>query len=190
MSTVPLTAEERQFLLTLARQSLEAGVRGQPLPELNLPALSPTLRETGAAFVTLTKGGQLRGCIGAIEPYQPLAEDVREHAVAAALDDYRFAPVQPGELPHIAIEISRLTAPQPLDYTDADDLLRKLRPGVDGVVLRDGPRRATFLPQVWEKIPAVADFLGYLCEKMNAPSDLWRRKKIEVLTYQVEEFHE
>lgn len=185
-----LSLEERQFLLTLARQSLEAGVRGQPLPELDLPALSLLLRQPGASFVTLTKGGQLRGCIGALEPYQALAEDVREHAVAAALEDYRFAPVQPGEVHQLRIEISRLTQPQPLDYADPDDLLCKLRPGVDGIVLRDGPRRATFLPQVWEKIPDPADFLGYLCEKMNARYDLWRRKKLEVSIYQVEEFHE
>lgn len=185
-----LSSQERQFLLSLARQSLEAGVQGLPLPELDVPGLSPALRASGASFVTLTKKGQLRGCIGALEAYQSLAEDVREHAVAAALEDFRFSPVQPNELPHIAIEISRLTQPQPLAYASSDDLLLKLRPGIDGVLLRDGFRRATFLPQVWEKIPDPATFLSYLCEKMNAPANLWQRKQLEVLTYQVEEFHE
>lgn len=185
-----LNSAERQFLLELARRSLAAGVRGQPLPPLALTSLSPALQAPGASFVTLTKGGELRGCIGALEPYQSLAEDVREHAVAAGLEDYRFQPVQPVELSEIAIEISRLTTPQPLAYEDPNDLLRKLRPGVDGVLLRDGMRRATFLPQVWEKIPDPATFLCHLCEKMGAPAQLWQRKKLEVLIYQVEEFHE
>ncbi len=188
--TDSLTPQERQLLLTIARQSLEAGVRRQPLPDLNTFPLTPLLKEPGASFVTLTVHGNLRGCIGALEPYQPLAEDVREHAVAAALDDYRFTPVQPKELPDIAIEVSRLTLPQPLVYQSSADLVRRLRPGIDGVILRDGMRRATFLPQVWEKIPDPATFLSYLCEKMGAPLNLWQRKKLEVLIYQVEEFHE
>jgi AMMECR1 domain-containing protein len=75
-------------------------------------------------------------------------------------------------------------------YEQPDDLLEILRPNLDGVVIRDGARRATFLPQVWEKIPNVEEFLEQLCLKMGASSDLWRKKKLEVLTYQVEEFHE
>jgi AmmeMemoRadiSam system protein A len=193
-----LTLEEKRTLLDLARAALEAAVRGQPLPPLDPAALTPILRAEGASFVTLTVHGDLRGCIGALEPYQPLAEDVREHAVAAALDDYRFPPVHPDELPEIAIEVSRLTVPAPLDYAGPDDLLAKLRPGpstgsgqaVDGVILRDGPRRATFLPQVWEKIPDKAEFLSNLCYKMGAAPDTWQRKHLEVLVYQVEEFHE
>jgi uncharacterized protein len=106
------------------------------------------------------------------------------------MEDYRFPPVQASELKDIEIEISRLTIPQPLDYEGPVDLLDKLRPGVDGVILKDGFRRATFLPQVWEKLPDKAAFLTHLCQKMGAAADLWRRKKIEVLTYQVEEFHE
>jgi AmmeMemoRadiSam system protein A len=185
-----LTTEERTFLLRLARQALEAGARGNPLPAIDMSTLSPHLRESGATFVTLTRRGELRGCIGALEAYQPLVEDVREHAVASALEDYRFPPVQPNELPEIHIEISRLTAPQPLDYEGPDDLVKRLRPGIDGVILCDGLRRATFLPQVWEKIPDPTLFLGYLCEKMGASSDLWQRKKLDVMIYQVEEFHE
>jgi len=185
-----LTSEEKQTLLHLARQALEAGVRGAPLLALDLSALTPILRADGASFVTLTRDGELRGCIGALEPYQPLAEDVREHAVAAALEDYRFPPVKEDELAQIAIEVSRLTLPVPLEYALPDELLSRLRPSVDGVILRDGFRRATFLPQVWEKIPDPAAFLANLCYKMGAAPDAWRRKRLEVLTYQVEEFHE
>jgi AmmeMemoRadiSam system protein A len=169
---------------------MEHGVRGQEIPPLNEALLTPSLREEGSSFVTLTMGGQLRGCIGSLEPYQSLAEDVREHAVAAALEDPRFPPVAAAELNGIQIEVSRLTRPIPLEYKDANDLLSKLCPHVDGVIVRDGLHRATFLPQVWEKIPDPADFLGNLCYKMGAKPDLWRSKHLEVLTYKVEEFHE
>ena len=135
-------------------------------------------------------GKALRGCIGALEAYQPLALDVQEHAVAAALEDYRFAPVIPSELKHISIEVSRLTTPIKLDYADPMDLMHKLHPGVDGVILKDGPHRATFLPQVWEKIPDPASFLDQLCYKMGAMPDVWRKGHPEILIYQVEEFHE
>ena len=186
-----LTQDEKQTLLKLARESLECAVTGKKPPDLNAARLTPALQAEGASFVTLTVHGGLRGCIGALEPYQPLADDVREHAAAAALNDYRFPPVTAGELGEIEIEISRLTIPVPLEYVDSGDLVAKLRPGVDGVILKDGPyRRATFLPQVWEKIPETAEFLDNLCHKMGSPPDTWRRKKLEVLVYQVEEFHE
>jgi len=185
-----LTSDDRQYLLRLARQSITAGVQGRPLPEIDLDSLSPMLRRPGASFVTLTKFGNLRGCIGTLEAYQSLAEDVREHALAAAMDDFRFPSVEISEVSDLKIEISCLTSPQVLEYSDRDDLLNKLRPGIDGVMLRDGFRRATFLPQVWEKISDPAMFLSYLCEKMGAEFNLWQRKKLDVSIYQVEEFAE
>lgn len=185
-----LTAEERSYLLRLARQSIERAVTHHPPPEIDLASLSPRLVADGASFVTLTEAGELRGCIGALEPYQPLALDVREHAAAAATEDYRFPPVRQAELPQLHIEISRLTVPQPLAFDGPEDLLSKLRPGVDGVVLRHGFQRATFLPQVWEKLPDPEDFLANLCYKMGAPANLWRTRPVTVLVYQVEEFEE
>ena len=185
-----LSLEEQQTLLRMAREAMECGVRGKKLAPLDERSLSTHLREQGASFVTLTIRGQLRGCIGALEAYQPLAKDVREHAIAAALEDPRFPPVREDELSRIQLEVSRLTRPRPLEYTDAADLLSKLRPHVDGVILRDGSRRATFLPQVWEKIPDPAEFLDNLCYKMGASDHTWRVKHLEVLVYQVEEFHE
>ena len=190
MTEDKLTDEEKGTLLQLARKALEMGVRGGKLPPLDLEPMPARLREQGASFVTLTINGELRGCIGALEPYQPLAEDVREHAVAAALQDYRFPKVRPEELAHIEIEISRLTLPVPLAYSTPEDLLDKLHPGTDGVLLRDGARRATFLPQVWEKVPDPAEFLDHLCYKMGTPPDLWRNKHLDISIYQVEEFHE
>lgn len=185
-----LTPEEQKILLHLAREAMERSVKGEKLLSLDEASLSRHLREQGASFVTLTMRGQLRGCIGALEAYQPLADDVREHAIAAALEDPRFPPVSEDELNRIDIEVSRLTRPVPLEYKDADDLLSKLRPHVDGVILRDGFRRATFLPQVWEKISDPAEFMDNLCYKMGVNHDLWRNKHLEVYTYQVEEFHE
>jgi AmmeMemoRadiSam system protein A len=185
-----LTESDRAFLLSLARKSIESCVNGTSLPVLDKATISPILNEQGASFVTLTYKGYLRGCVGALEPYQSLAEDVREHAVAAAFQDYRFPPVQAKEIEDIQIEISYLTRPVPLKYENPSELPRLLRPNIDGVVLRDGMRRATFLPQVWEKISDPEEFLEELCMKMGAQPDLWRRKKMDVLTYQVEEFHE
>jgi len=190
MTVEPLNDEERQILLRMARHAMEHSVRGEKLPPLATESLSPRLMEQGASFVTLTVRGQLRGCIGALEAYQPLVEDVREHAVAAALEDPRFPPVSERELNGINIEVSRLTRPVPLEYNDAEELLSKLRPHIDGVILRDGYHRATFLPQVWEKIPGSTEFLNNLCYKMGVREDLWRLKHLDVLVYQVEEFHE
>lgn len=185
-----LTPDERRILLRLAREAMERGVRGELLPSLDESQLTPRLRQEGASFVTLTIEGELRGCIGTLEPYQPLAEDVREHAIAAALEDPRFPAVSECELNRIRLEISRLTCPLPLEYQDPDDLVSKLRPHVDGVVLRDSLRRSTFLPQVWEKMPDPAEFLNNLCYKLGADPHLWQRKHLDVLVYQVEEFGE
>jgi AmmeMemoRadiSam system protein A len=185
-----ITDGEKQTLLRLAREAMEHGVRGIKLPSIDRSTLTSTLREVGASFVTLTIKGALRGCIGTLDAYQPLAEDVREHAVAAALQDPRFPQVGEAELNKIRIEVSRLTTPQLLKYSTSADLLTKLRPQIDGVILKDGHRRATFLPQVWEKIPDPADFLDNLCAKMGARANLWREATLQVYVYQVEEFHE
>lgn len=185
-----LSPEECRLLLLLARQAVEAAVCGlelEPLDRLSLPA---ALLQPGAAFVTLTRQSQLRGCVGTLEAKQPLAECVREHGAAAALHDFRFPPVRPEELAEIEIEVSRLTMPREFPYDCPEDLLEGLRPGVDGVILRDGLQRATFLPQVWEKIPEPALFLSYLCEKMGADPFLWQRRKLQVSVYQVEVLQE
>jgi len=185
-----LTLSDQELLLKIARQSLEASVSGKPLPDIDLPQYPPSLQKDGASFVTLTILGNLRGCIGALEAFQPLAIDVQEHAIAAALQDFRFPQVQPSELPHITIEISVLSASVPLHYDHPDDLISRLKPHIDGVVLRDGFRKATFLPQVWEKIPDPEHFLSQLCLKMGTSKDLWRNKHLQIATYQVQEFHE
>ena len=185
-----ITDSDRSYLLSLARQSIENCANGAFVPHVDKETLSPVLREQGACFVTLTSGGYLRGCVGALEPYQSLVDDVCEHAVAAAFQDYRFPPVQPNEVKDLEIEISYLTRPEPLKYENPEDLPKLIKPNIDGVVIRDGRQRATFLPQVWEKIPDPVEFLDELCMKMGAPATLWRRKKLDVMIYRVEEFHE
>jgi AmmeMemoRadiSam system protein A len=187
---INLTENEISILLSFAREALEEGVKVGKIKRIDLTHLPSHIIELGASFVTLTNKGSLRGCIGTLEPHQPLVEDVREHAVAAALHDYRFPPVRPVELSDIKIEISRLTPMVPLVYENPEELPNFIQPQIDGVVLRDGPRRSTFLPQVWLKIPNPVDFLDQLCIKMGTPAGYWRSKRLQVYTYQVEEFHE
>ena len=188
--TRELNATEQDILLNIARQTLENAVHGELFPQINLSELPPALQEPGASFVTLTIDANLRGCIGTLDPYQPLAMDVQEHAVAAALQDYRFPRVRPSELPHIKIEVSALTPRARLAYKSPQDLVAILRPHIDGVILQDGLRKATFLPQVWNKLPDPEEFLSHLCMKMGGSGDLWRKKKLDVFIYQVQEFQE
>lgn len=109
---------------------------------------APWLREEGACFVTLKRGGHLRGCIGTLEAYRPLLADVQYNAVSAALRDSRFLPVTPGELVDIAIEVSVLSIPEPLSFKNQPEALAQLRPGLDGIVFEYRSFRSTFLPQV------------------------------------------
>lgn len=147
----------------------------------------------GASFVTLTSGrapgGALRGCIGSLVARRPLREDVEVNAVAAALHDPRFAPLTARELDDTVVEVSVLSAPAALPAADEAELLARLRPGVDGVVLSACGRRATFLPQVWEQLPDPADFLARLRRKAGLPADYWGRDVI-VETYTVTAWQE
>ncbi len=183
-----LTDEEKKYLLKAARLTLEQHFNIQS--KESLPPPSPKLSQPGATFVTLTIDGQLRGCIGTLEAYQPLIEDVKEHTLAAALQDYRFPPLTAEEVPLVKIEISRLTKPIRLEYHSPSELPKRLRRGVDGVILQWQSRRATFLPQVWDKLPVPEEFLDQLCMKMMVDPNLWRKTMLDVFTYQVEEFQE
>ena len=160
-------------LLKIAHASIAHGLEnGAPLPVV-LEDESPALQETRATFVTLEIKGKLRGCIGTLEARNPLAEDVSEHAFAAAFEDPRFSPVAAGEAGQLDIHISILSPPEPLPCTDEADLLAKLRPGRDGLILQEGRRRATFLPAVWEDLPDPHQFLAHLKLKAGLPADHW-----------------
>lgn len=188
MSGIPLSAEDRQSLLRIARLAIEKAVHGQrPLPlDPGLP-LSAALRHHGACFVSLHKHGQLRGCIGTLEAIEPLADSVARHAAAAAMRDPRFACVQETELAGLVIEISVLSHPEPLAADSMDDLLAQLQAGVDGLMIAAGHHRATFLPVVWEQLPQAQDFLDALWRKAGLaprawPEDLrvWRYEAIKI----------
>ncbi|MBI3242166.1 MAG: AmmeMemoRadiSam system protein A [Chloroflexi bacterium] len=186
-----LSELDRSTLLRIAREAVAAAATGKPPPPLDSGSLSPDLLEPRASFVTLTlPDSELRGCIGGLEAQLPLALDVQQHAAGAALDDPRFPPVSPDEAPGLRIEISVLTAPELVPHNTPEALLATLRPGIDGVVLRAGARRATFLPQVWEKVEDPVTFLEMLSEKMGATRNAWRFPNVEVLRYQVEMFEE
>lgn len=186
------TPQEKHLLLRLARETLQRVTNGQEPPAVDLTALPPALAEQRACFVTLRRrgNGMLRGCTGTLVARCPLAEEVINMTIQTAFYDPRFPPVQPYEVPGLQIEISVLTPPQPLVFRDPDELLRRLRPGVDGVTLRLGHRRATFLPQVWENYPDPQEFLSLLSQKMGAAPDAWRDPRIQVETYQAIVFEE
>jgi AmmeMemoRadiSam system protein A len=167
--TRPEPGARGDVLLALARESLESTLgRGAVRPRDE-----PWLREPGATFVTLREDGELRGCVGSIQAYRPLADDVVANARAAALYDTRFPPVVPAELPRIAVEVSLLSAAEPLPAGSTAEALARLRPGVDGVILEDGAARATFLPQVWEQLPEPRRFLAALQQKAGLPPGSW-----------------
>jgi AmmeMemoRadiSam system protein A len=148
------------------------------------------LRAPGASFVTLLRSGCLRGCLGSLQPERPLAEDVRQHSIAVCTADYRFPPVTRQEIPELSLEISVLRATREVEYSTPQELVVRLRPGVDGVLLRAGPRRATFLPKVWERVPEAEKFLTLLCRKAGLDEDAWRRDRLQISTYEVESFQE
>jgi AmmeMemoRadiSam system protein A len=186
-----LSREEQKMLLTLAREAITHAVRGDQAPAVDLSTLPQRLRQKGASFVTLLgPGGELRGCIGTIEAHTPLAQDVQRNAVGSALRDPRFHPVGPGELDNLEIELSILTPPRRLDFDGPDDLLAKIHPGVDGLIIEKGWQRATLLPSVWEKIPDPVQFLSTLCLKAGLPEDEWRWPGMTVYVYQAEKVKE
>jgi uncharacterized protein len=156
-------------LLTIARSAIAE--------ELGLPtkgdATHAALPQPGATFVTLKRAGELRGCIGSLRPVRPLGEDVRANAIAAAFGDPRFPPLAMFEFEEVAVEVSLLTADERIDVVDEDDLVARLRPGLDGLILGYGHRRATFLPQVWDALPDPREFLAALKRKAGLPEDFW-----------------
>ena len=183
----------KQTLLNIARVAIKEEFIGHK--ELNdevkkrLIQMFPRLAQKGAAFVTIQERGSLRGCIGSIIAHRPLIDDIIENAKAAAFSDPRFPPLTPKEFENITIEVSLLTTPKPLEYSDIDDLKSKIVPKEDGVILKYGLNQATFLPQVWEELPKFEDFFAHLCVKAGlAPNCL--ELYPEVWVYKVEKFSE
>ncbi len=179
-------SREQEFLLNLARESLRACVTGsdKDIPE-HVPEIA---QEKCGCFVTLRKSGELRGCIGYLEGTKPLYQAIIENAENAACRDNRFFPVSIDELNDITIEISVLTPPEPLSFDHPDELVAALRPGEDGIILKQGFRQSTYLPQVWEQLPGRVQFLESLALKGGMARDEW--KTAEVQRYQALHFSE
>ncbi|MCB9359107.1 AmmeMemoRadiSam system protein A [Candidatus Woesearchaeota archaeon] len=178
-----LNDKEKRYLLELARKSII---------ESKLDNLSPpsdALEEKRGVFVTLDIDGELRGCIGFIEPIMAIYEAVNDCAYSAAYRDPRFPPVDEDEIKKLHIEISILTKPEPLEYKEVNNLLGKLK-GDEGVILKKGPIHATFLPQVWEQLPDKEEFLSHLCLKASLDADEWKKGNLNFETYHVVKFEE
>ncbi len=188
-----LTEEQGKALLWLARETIarQLGMQARE-PESDIAArlLDQELQHKRGTFVTLKEHGELRGCIGSLAAIDSIVEGVKRNALHAAFDDSRFRPVEKNELAAIEVQISILTEPTPLVYTNAEDLIRILQVGIDGVIVRKGMQSATFLPQVWEQLPRPDDFLIHLCRKAGLPADAWRTGSLEVFTYRAQYFAE
>ncbi len=183
----------KKVMLNIARIAIKEEFLGHK--ELNedvkkrLIAMYPVLAKPGAVFVTINERSSLRGCIGSLVAHRPLIEDLIANAKAAAFGDPRFPPLSPEEFDKITIEISLLSEPKPLEYSDTQDLRKKIVPGRDGVVLSLQGRQATFLPQVWEELPDFDQFFAHLCIKAGLPPNCLEYHP-QILVYHVEKFSE
>lgn len=174
------------MLLTLARRAIEQEIgRGA----VSRPAGVAWLDNLAATFVTLEQHGDLRGCVGSIDPFRALFDDVTSNARSAAFRDPRFHPLSEDELETIEIEISVLSPLTPMQVESEEELLRRLDPGIHGLLLRLGQRQATFLPSVWEKLPTPREFVARLKRKAGIHPADWSAE-IETLVYTVEKFSE
>jgi AmmeMemoRadiSam system protein A len=184
-----LTGEEKKALLKFARSAIESNLLKRT--EAQRPQkISVDLEEKRGCFVTLHLDGALRGCIGTVEPVKPLIFCVQSNALNAAFSDPRFPSLTADELASVEIEISVLTVPEVLEYKDCEDLKRKLKPGVHGVILSRGASSATFLPQVWDQLPDKESFLECLCQKACMEKSAWMDRNTTVKIYEVEHFSE
>ena len=181
-----LDVSEKSILLGIADGAIRKGLFSENLI-INRSKHPPPLFEWGASFVTLHINEQLRGCIGSLEARQPLIEDVAENAYAAAFRDPRFPPLAQEEYDHLDVHISVLTKPVTITVAHEEELLRTLRPNIDGLIIREGAHRATFLPTVWRSLPKPEDFLRQLKLKAGLPENYWS-KTLLLQVYNVEEF--
>ena len=168
-----LGEQDQKRLLDIAHKAILQGLakRGSWSPPMQ--DYAGELSSPGASFVTLTRQGNLRGCIGSLQAARPLVQDVANNAYAAAFSDPRFPPLRKDELAGLTIRVSVLGSPERMHFRDRDDLMQQLRPGIDGLILEEGPMHGTFLPSVWESVPDPDQFLRHLNHKAGLPPDYW-----------------
>jgi len=173
MPSIKLSRDDQDTCLYVARQSIKHGlIDGQSL-QINMKDYSADLQQQAASFVTLHKHGSLRGCIGALEPHQPLINDIAAHAYAAAFQDPRFPPLEEYEYDDLDLDISVIGQAEEIHFSSEEDLLEKIQPNVDGLILEWKSQRATFLPTVWEQLSDKKDFLNHLKEKAGLSKNWW-----------------
>lgn len=172
-ATTALLAKHGSLLLKLAGASIEHGLARGSAVNVDVASFPDELQRDGACFVTLYKNGRLRGCIGSPEAHRPLLTDVVQNAFRSAFHDPRFPNLTADEVPDLHVSISVLSPPSPMSIESEEDLLSQLRPGVDGLIIMDGAKRALFLPSVWEQLPKPEDFLNRLKLKAGMSADHW-----------------
>jgi AmmeMemoRadiSam system protein A len=180
-----LTDTQKTQLLELARKSIWHGLQQGRSLTIDLDTYREELRTKRATFVTLKKNSQLRGCIGVLEAIRPLVEDISHNSYAAAFKDFRFSPVTINEFEHLDIHLSLLTAPEPITFKSEQDLLSQIQPNIDGLILKEGHRRATFLPSVWQSLNNKQDFVGHLKVKAGLSAHYWSNQ-IQFFRYRTE----
>ena len=188
-----ITEEQGMRLIQVARRTIAAKLgtlieADKVVSDRDLA--DPAFRKKRGTFVTLKIKNQLRGCMGCLTPSETILEGIQRNAINAAFNDPRFPALTPVELDRAKIDISILTSPRELKYTNGNDLLEKLRPNIDGVIINKGLARSTFLPQVWEQLPRTEDFLAHLCRKAGLSPDEWKKGELGVSIYQVQYFNE
>ena len=182
-----LSTENQLLLRELAYKSIRHGLETGKALEINITEYPAELQAKKATFVTLHRNKELRGCIGILEPLRPLAADIAYNAWAAAFTDSRFMPVNASELDDLDIHISILGTPEEMDFTSEHDLVKQIRPGVDGLILEQGFNKGTFLPSVWDSLTVSHEFLNHLKLKAGLPANYWS-DNIKIKRYTVEEF--
>ncbi|MDD9905632.1 MAG: AmmeMemoRadiSam system protein B [Rhodospirillaceae bacterium] len=168
-----IITRHRAEILRVAGASIKHGLaKGKP-PAVDVKSFTRDLQPQRATFVTLKKDGKLRGCIGTVTAHRPFVEDIVHNAYAAAFRDHRFAPLQADEASSTRVSVSLLGIPQAMRFADEADFRGQLRPHRDGLIIRDGDKRAVFLPQVWDELPDPATFLSHLKRKAGLAEDHW-----------------
>ncbi len=179
---------DRRDLIEAARFGVQFGIENGRAPQVQLGGgLSPTLTSRRACFVTLNLDGRLRGCIGSMVPHRPLLVDAIENAWKAAFGDPRFPALTNAELDRISVSVSILSTPRPMSFADEADLVRQVRPDIDGLIMQDGNRRGIFLPSVWSGLPKAETFVTHLKRKAGLPADHWS-DSLRVFRYTTESF--
>lgn len=185
-----LSPNQKNYLLKLARQTITDYFDKSEKTSLDPEKIDKELTKPAATFVTLTKLGELRGCVGNLIAKKPLYQDIINNTLMSAFGDNRFPQLTKNESKNIKIEISILSDPSPYPHKNAASLLEKIKPNTHGIIIQNGFNQATYLPQVWDDLPNKTEFLESLCTKAGLSKESWKEESTEIFYYTVEKFSE